>query len=420
MGKIKFIINRLREKLWVKPLVVCVFSVAAVFAAKATNYNSLFDKVPFIQQDSLEALLSILSASMLVTATFAVSSMVSAYASAGSTATPRTFSLIIADDRSQNALSVFIGAFIYSIIALIAVKNEYYSDAGIFILFVLTLFAFAVIIVTFVRWVDSIARLGRLGNIIDKVEKATADSLKQRISSPTLLGIPLREEFNNPQKVVSNKIGYIQRIDVSKLQKIAEKYKLHIQVRALPGKFAVPDFPIAFYTREDDDGTNNIGEIIEKAFLIGEDRKFDDDPRFGLVVLGEIAGRALSPAVNDPGTAIDIIGTLVRLFSLWSEKPVHSSGAEVCDRIEVPELKVSDLMDDAFGAIERDGAGTLEVVIRLQKGFLTLSTLKDMNMKEAAKMHSLKSYEKTKRKNLLQEEIELISHLVTRVQNEVY
>lgn len=53
---------------------------------------------------------------------------------------------------------------------------------------------------------------------------------------------------------------------------------------------------------------------IARAFLIGDERTFDDDPRFGLVVLSEIASRALSPAVNDPGTAIDIIGTFVRLF----------------------------------------------------------------------------------------------------------
>jgi uncharacterized membrane protein len=41
--------------------------------------------------------------------------------------------------------------------------------------------------------------------------------------------------------------------------------------------------------------------------------------RFGLITLSEIASRALSPAVNDPGTAIQIISSHVRLFSLWAE-----------------------------------------------------------------------------------------------------
>jgi uncharacterized membrane protein len=53
---------------------------------------------------------------------------------------------------------------------------------------------------------------------------------------------------------------------------------------------------------------------MRKAFVIGDMRYFDEDPRFGLTLP---ASRALSPAVNDPGTAIQIISSYVRLFSLW-------------------------------------------------------------------------------------------------------
>ena len=56
-----------------------------------------------------------------------------------------------------------------------------------------------------------------------------------------------------------------------------------------------------------------------RAFIVGDDRTFREDPRFGLVTLAEIAARALSPAVNDVGTAIDIVGTFVRLLARWAE-----------------------------------------------------------------------------------------------------
>jgi uncharacterized membrane protein len=46
-------------------------------------------------------------------------------------------------------------------------------------------------------------------------------------------------------------------------------------------------------------------------------RYFHEDPRFGLITLSEIASRALS--VNDPSTAIQIISSHVRLFSVWAE-----------------------------------------------------------------------------------------------------
>jgi uncharacterized membrane protein len=92
---------------------------------------------------------TISAASLLVIATFAVASMVSSYASAGSTATPRAFSLVIADDVSQNGFSTFIGAFIFSIVALVASKNDFYEKPGRFALFALTIAVFAAVIVTF-------------------------------------------------------------------------------------------------------------------------------------------------------------------------------------------------------------------------------------------------------------------------------
>src|SRR5690606_28295249 len=91
IDRIRFLFNRFRERLWVKPLAVCLLSIAAAFAAKLADGTSLEQLVPVIAQDSIEALLSIMTASMLVIATFSVASMVSAYASAGTTATPRSF-----------------------------------------------------------------------------------------------------------------------------------------------------------------------------------------------------------------------------------------------------------------------------------------------------------------------------------------
>ena len=176
VDRLRFLINRLRDRLWVRPLVVCLLSIGAAFVAKLADGTSLAKFVPVISPDSIETLLSIMASSMLVIATFSVGAMVSAFASASSTATPRSFSLVAADNVSQNALSTFVGAFIFSVVALTAFENAYFDKAGIFILFVLTMTVFGIVIVTFVRWVDSIARLGRLGQTIKMVEKESTYS----------------------------------------------------------------------------------------------------------------------------------------------------------------------------------------------------------------------------------------------------
>ncbi|WP_019556563.1 DUF2254 domain-containing protein [Thiomicrorhabdus arctica] len=391
--RVRVILNRFRDRLWVKPLAVCLLSIAMVFTAKFADGTSLANIVPVIAEESLVTLLSIMATSMLVIATFSVGSMVSAYASASSTATPRSFTLVVADDASQNALSTFVGAFIFSIVALTAVKNEYFMTAGLFILFVLTTSVFGLVIIMFVRWVDRVARLGRMGSTISKVEKATADALRRRRKGPTLYGMPVSGQALG-FAVFAEKVGYVQHIDIAALQTWAEEYEVRVVVAALPGTFAVPGRALAYVSTLPSDRPKMNHKGVIDSFQIGNDRLFDDDPRFGLVVLSEIAGRALSPAVNDPGTAIDIIGTMVRLFALWSgfesddKAKDKDESVPKYDRVEVPEVSVSDMFDDAFTAIARDGASTVEVSVRLQKALHSLASTGGSEMREAAEYHS--------------------------------
>ncbi len=387
--RINFLLSRLGEKLWIKPLIMCVLSIAGAFMARTADDTELGEFVPDINSGSIETLLKTISSSMLVIATFAVASMISAYASASSTATPRSFNLVVADDVSQNALSAFIGAFIFSIVSLVAIGNGYYDKAGRFTLFALTILVFVIVIITFVRWVDRVARLGRLATTIDKVETATADSLKKRRRAPNLGGVPVTQRPAEAQAIFGTSIGYVQRVDMESLQKIADELKARIEVAALPGTFAAPGRVLAYCVSDEGKAFDGETECIEEAFVIGDNRTFDDDPRFGLVVLSEIASRALSPGINDPGTAIDVIGTLVRLFAAWGQ-PVTSDDeiASSFDRVAVPDLSLDDMFDDAFNAIARDGAATIEVVVRLQKAFKSLGTIMDPGMQHLAQQHS--------------------------------
>lgn len=396
--RLRFLLNGLRGRLWLRPLAVCLLSIGAAFVARVADGTGLGEHVPEVAAESVVQLLSIMAASMLVVATFSVSSMVSAYASAGSTATPRSFPLVVADDVSQNALSSFIGAFIFSIVALTALKNDYFGRAGLFILFALATITFAIVILMLVHWVDRIARLGRLGSIIDKVEQATAASLKRRRHTPTLNAMNVRSGDRETRggEVFAPRIGYVQHVDVTALQSWATDAGARVIVNALPGTFAVPGRALAHVVfdavRETKGGIKRADietDGVVKAFSIGDDRRFEDDPRFGLVALSEIASRALSPAVNDPGTAIDIIGTLVRLFAEW-QKPDPSTNADTPthDRVEVPELSIGDMFDDAFTGIARDGAGLVEVVVRLQKALAALAELGDSEMRDAARRHA--------------------------------
>ena len=167
-------------------------------------------------------------------------------------------------------------------------------------------------------------------------------------------------------------------------------------VTALPGTFVHEHLPLLLIEgcaeERVEESAGFESDAFSSVFTISSNRTFEDDPRFGLLALSEIADKALSPGINDPGTAINVIGTFVRLFTLW-QSPLEKESEQpiTYDRVSVPELRVDDLFDDAFTAIARDGASMVEVSIRLQKAFRALAETDDIQMAAAAKKHSRRS-----------------------------
>jgi uncharacterized membrane protein len=392
---IKYFLQKLTGKLWFRPLIFCLLSIAAALLAHLADNSFLSDIAPDIEKSMLADLLNTMSASMLVIAIFAVGSMLSAFSAASGTATPRSFKLIVADDVSQNALSVYIGSFIFSIVSSVALKNGYYGDAGYFTLFVLTLIVFAIVIFTFLRWVERISKLGRLGHTIKKVEGATRKVLIDRIENPYMGGRPAINTTSTGTPLYGEQIGYIQHINMDKLQKALESDNVSIVLNCLPGTFTSPDRPLAYLVTTDNKALNLKYSKLVESFIIDDERSFHDDPRFGLIALSEIASRALSPGINDPGTAIAIIGSHVRLFSLWVRTPKPTDISIEYDKIMVPALSLADMFDDAFRPIARDGASNLEVMIRFQKALISIAGIGSSEVKEVALSHSQQAYERS-------------------------
>lgn len=390
--------NRIREQLWFRPFLFCLFSVAGALIAHQGDGIGINDVVPNIDEESIGSLLDTISASMLVISIFAVASMLSAFSSASSTATPRSFKIVVTDDVSQNALSIFIGAFIFSIVATIALDNGYYERAGRFILFLFTLLLFAIVILTFLRWVDRISRLGRLEHTIYQVEAVAVKSLSAYIKNPSLKALSIKSKFSKENTILANSIGYIQNINLEDLQSLAEELELKIRLNCIPGNFVNNNFAVAHFIADKDRDIDKIQERINNSILVGQTRLFDEDPRFGLISLTEIASRALSPGINDPGTAIQIIGSHERLFFLWHKEVENSNEIEVSyNRIEVPEISMKDFFDDAFRPIARDGADNIEVMLRLQKAFSSIATINNSDIKENAIRNSKRAFERAQK-----------------------
>lgn len=368
-----FLIRNLFRRLWVMAALYSLLGVVTALSALALGPLIPPDVSTKIGADAVDRILGILASSMLAVTTFSIATMISAYGAAATGATPRATQLLIEDRTAQTALATFLGAFLFSIVSIIALATGAYGASGRLILFAVTIGVVVLIVVMLVRWIDKVSRLGRVTETIDQVERTALRAMRAHAKAPFLGAKPGAEQHAAGFPLYARDIGYVQYIDVSRLAGLARDGGCRIAVAVRPGAFVTPDRAIAFFEAEPSD---EVAGATRNAFTIGDARSYDQDPRFGLIVLSEIASRALSPAVNDPGTAIDVIGTAVRVLSVLAkphDAPDESDEDKVPMLVTVPPITAEELFDDVFTPIARDGAALVEVMIRLRKALHALA-----------------------------------------------
>ncbi|KGM07753.1 hypothetical protein LP43_0169 [Methylophaga thiooxydans] len=418
-SKWQWFLTQLTRTLWVR---ASLFALLAIFTALVAIPVERYITTPFplsIGSESVGALLNILASSMLAVTTFSLSVMVSAYTAASSAATPRATQLVRQDTTTQNVLATFIGSFLFSLVGIIALSTDVYGENGRLILFAVTIAVVIIIVVTILRWIEHLSLLGRLGETTNRVEEAASNAIQQRIDHPCL-GAKRLDLENLPtyrdNAVFANKTGYVQHIDVGILNRCAENYDTEIAVLSEPGQFIHPAEPLVCFGGELDEG---IETEIRAAFSLGNERSFDQDPRFGMSVMAEIASRALSPAVNDPGTAIDIISRAVRLIAPWREHRSITDDDEqiIYKHVRVAEIHLNDLFDDIFLPIGRDGAGMIEIQLRLQKSLLALKQICKDCFSEQVARHSDMAYQRAEHALSLQADKDRLHQVIDKIRD---
>lgn len=393
MSKWRWVLLQISRMLWVRATLIGLLAVAAAVIATAADRFVPLGWTFAMGADAVDSILTIIASSMLAVTTFSLSTLTAALSGATSNVTPRATKLLMQDRVTQNVLSTFIGSFLFSIVGIVVLKTKAYGAQGRAVMFVVTIFVLILIVVSLLRWIDRLLHLGRVAETTTRVEEAASQAISMRLTAPYLGGLPLDDapEAARRREIRSQKTGYVIYIDMAALNACAEALAGQIDLARLPGGFVYEGTTLARISADialsgDDEAA------LRATFQIGDARSYDQDPRFGLIVLSEIASRALSPAVNDPGTAIDVIGRITRLLTLWS----HGSGPRQPDpprypHLRVPALQSADLFADAFAPIGRDGATLIEVQMRLQKALIALNGMGDSRFRAAALTQSLRA-----------------------------
>ncbi len=363
MKRWTWILHRIIRQIWFRAGVISLLSVAlAILAGIVTPYLPYTFDVD-IGQRSVGTILQIMASSMLAVTTFSLTAMVSAYSSATQLATPRATQLMVSDPTSQNALSTFLGAFVFSMVGIVGLNTSAYGHDGRIILFAATVVIIMLVVGTLLRWIGHITAFGRMADVIDRVEEAATRAMADFAATPYLGGRAAVPVPPDAAAIAGSQTGYVTHIDVAALEAIAKREDLCIHVGVLPGTMVHPARDLVHIAGHADDATR---ASLIKAFTIERHRSFDQDPRLGLIALSEIASRALAPATNDPGTGIEVLNALLRVFLTLRSQPANASDQDEDGlRVYVGRPSIDDMLIDAFGPVLREGGKEVEVSLRL-------------------------------------------------------
>lgn len=365
----------------------------------------------WVEEPSIRDLLEVIASSMLVVATFSLATMVAAYAAAAQSATPWATKVMIDDPIAQSVIATYVGAFVFAAVGLVGLSLGLYDADGRVLLLVATAAVLFVVIVTLFGWIDYLTNLVRLGAVLNKVEAAAERALAGDEGAPFLGARPAPDDPPAGHAIRLGPVGYVTGIDMACLETVAARRGGAIRLVARPGRLAGHGAPVAFASFAPD---AREARRIAEAFTVGAERTIEQDARYGLIVLAEVATRALSPGVNDPGTAIGVIGRLQRLLTLWAES-VAAAPQVRFPHVEAPPIAADELCEDAFGPLARDGAAMVEVGVRLQKTLLALAGLGEPSLAAAALRQSERALAQARARLALESDRDEVARLAAAV-----
>ena len=312
--------------------------------------------------ESVNKILEILASSMLSVSIFSLTIMTSAFFLAAGQWSPRSYLVLREDTVTHSVLASFVGSFLFALIAIILLEANAFDEKGIVVLFGVSALVAVLIVYNMIRWIVHLEGLGSLPMTLDALEIEAVKALGTAVARPCNGGLPASEWDPGgvePLVLKAGRDGYLQQVFEDALQSWATAHDARILVAIRVGDHVLRDMPVAYIA-----GVESLTPAAEtqlhEALPVRDLRSFTQDPVYAVRLIAEVAKRALSPAVNDPGTAQDIAHRLARVLGCRHNvaEPVEIG---TLDRIYLHPLEYERLFRATYDVIARDAGACVEV-----------------------------------------------------------
>ena len=331
--------------------------------------------------DGAKTLLSAVAGSVITVAGVVFSITIAALTQASSQFGPRLLRNFMRDTGNQAVLGTFVATFMYSLLVLRTIRAAGEDGGHAFVphvsvtAAVLLAAASLCVLVYFIHHVSAglqaphvVAAVGR------DLEQAIARMFPEDLGHAPPPGcdperdVPpeLRTEAALP--VPSFDDGYLQAIDQEGLMDLARERDLVLRLIARPGEFVIAGSPLlTAWPAQRADGA--FAHAVNEAFIFGTQRTAEQDVEYAIDQIVEIGVRALSPAVNDPFTAmtcVDWLGAgLCRIVRAGGTHSPYRYDAAGRLRVVADVTDFDGLVDAAFNPMRQYGCTSVMVTLRM-------------------------------------------------------
>lgn len=380
--RLRQLADRMRHQLSFIPIVYIFGAIVVVQGLLLIDRRLDAPSVPDWLETSVEgarAVFAAIAGGLITSTTLLLSMMLVAVQLASSQFSPRTLRNWLGDRHVQHAVGFVLGTTVFCLLALRSTRSIAEGETEVVPhLTVLLAVALGVLsLVAVVRTVDHITHTMRIDSItqrvaaetisvVDRVHRADVGPLHVGVESGALrpdgsIDVPL-----GAIALETHHAGWVQQIDDEAIINALPEHST-AYVTATIGSFVTASSPILWVAPASTDL-----EACRVAMLggvaVGDSRTMQQDVEFGVIQLTDIAVRALSPGVNDPSTASDVIVHLGNVMTTLWEHPARTTTLRSGSRTLVRHRPThADLLDRAFSPIVHYGREDRQVVTTLRK-----------------------------------------------------
>lgn len=313
----------LKDKIAFYPslLALCgfIFTYLMIYLEEKGISKYLVETVPSLVINNTETARSLLTTfigGLISIMVFSFSMVMILLSQASSNFSPRLLPGLISNRRHQIILGFYIATILYCtfILVYIAPEGDKYQLPGFSVLFAILFMVNC--LAAFIYFIHSISQEIQINNIMDKIFKVSKKRMLKLIDSEKYNEDDFPEN-NNWHEYDSKQSGYLQNFSSINIADIAKEQGSRIDVVVIKGLF-VSEGNVLFKSEKklDDEVIAN----IIKLFNFSKSELIEENYALAFKQITEVALKAMSPGINDPGTALNAIDYLSQLFTIRLKK----------------------------------------------------------------------------------------------------